>query len=214
MGTDPLTNKEEGICYAKIPSYSSFNVRIALTIFGNGTRLLYLQNEQQYSLLLSQFNLMAMQLFNSRDSSSQVMTRFVNEECKIRDGSITSILQRSSKHFGFGLAFVQRYAFSTQSNDTTESLASRLIETLSLDEKAGLYVFDVTANGTNKAVVPILLRKEEEHFQCVAAVYGTSKVGDKVWMRLVTRSLEGVCDYGYYMCHCYNVQDKGKPATF
>jgi hypothetical protein len=33
-------------------------------------------------------------------------------------------------------------------------------------------------------------------------------------MRLITRSLEGVCDYGYYMCQCYNVQDKGKPATF
>ena len=71
MGIDPLTNKEEGICYAKIPSYSSFNLRIALTIFGQGTRLLFLQNEQQYSLLL-QFNLMAMQLFNSRESSSQV----------------------------------------------------------------------------------------------------------------------------------------------
>jgi hypothetical protein len=33
-------------------------------------------------------------------------------------------------------------------------------------------------------------------------------------MRLVTSSLQGVCDYGYYMCQCYNVQDKGKPATF
>ena len=197
MGIDPLTNKEEGIFYTKIPSYSSFNVPIALTIFEQGTRLLYLQNEQQYSLL-SQFNLMAMQLFNSRDSSSQVMTRFVNEECKIRDGSITSISQRSSKHFGFGLTFVQRYAFSTQSNDTTESLANKLIETLSLDAKAGLYVFDVTANGTNKAVVPILLRKEEKRFQCLAAVYRSSKV----WMRLVTRSLEGVCDYYYYMCQC------------
>ena len=215
MGTDPLTNKKEGICFAKVPSYSSFNVRIALTIFGQGMRLLNLQNEQQYTLLLSQFNLMAMQLFNSRDSSSQViMNRFVNEECKIGDGSITSILQRSSKPLGFGSAFVQRYAFSTQSNDTTESLASRLIETLIFDEKAGLYVFDVTANGTNKAVVPILLRKEDKHFQCVAAVYRSSKGGDKVWMRLVTRSLEGVCDYGYYMCQCYNVQDKGKPATF
>ena len=30
MGMDPLTNKEEGICFAKVPSYSSFNVRIAL----------------------------------------------------------------------------------------------------------------------------------------------------------------------------------------
>jgi hypothetical protein len=57
------------------------------------------------------------------------------------------------------------------------------------------------------------LHKEGKHFQCVAAVY-SSKGGYKVWMRLVTRSLEGVCDYGYYMCHCYNVQDKGKPATF
>ena len=95
-------------------------------------------------------------------------------------------------------------------------MASRLIETLSLDENAGLYVFDVTANGKNKAVVPILLRKEDKHFQCVAGVYRSSKGGDdKVWMRLVTRSLEGVFDYCYYyMRQCYNVQDKGKPATF
>ncbi len=192
-------------------SYSSFNVRIALTILGQGTRLLFLQNEQQFSLL-SQFNLMAMQLFNSRDSSSLVMNRIVNEECKIGDGSITSILQRSSKPLGFGPAFAQRCAFNTQSNDTTESLASRLIETLSLDKNAGLYVFDVTANGKNKAVLHILLRKGEKHFQCVAAVY-SSQGGDKVRMRLVTRSLEGVGDYGYYMCQYYNIQDKGKPAT-
>ena len=26
--------------------------------------------------------------------------------------------------------------------------------------------------------------------------------------------MDGVEDYGYYMCHCYNVQDKGKLATF
>jgi hypothetical protein len=48
----------------------------------------------------------------------------------------------------------------------------------------------------------------------VAAVYRSSKGGgDKVWMRLVTRSLEGVCDYGNYKCQYY-VQDKRKPATF
>jgi hypothetical protein len=35
------------------------------------------------------------------------------------------------------------------------------METLSFDENAGLYVFDVTANGKNNAVVPILLRKEK-----------------------------------------------------
>ena len=123
-------------------------------------------------------------------------------------------MQRSSKPLGFKTAFVQRYAFSTQSNDTTESLASRLIETLSLVENAGLYVFDVTANGKNKAVVPILLRKEEKYFQCVAAVYRSSKGGDKVRMHLVTRSLEGVSDYCYYMCQYNNVQNKGKQTTF
>ena len=36
-GVDPLTNTETGICLANIPTYSSFNVRIALTIFGQGT---------------------------------------------------------------------------------------------------------------------------------------------------------------------------------
>jgi hypothetical protein len=102
--------------------------------------------------------MMAKDLFNSRDGYSKEMTRFCNEECKMRDGiSITSILQRSSKPLGFASDYVQRYAFRTQSNDTTESLASRLIETLSYDGKAGLYEFDVT-------VVPILLHKEGKHF--------------------------------------------------
>jgi len=59
-------------------------------------------------------------------------------------------------------------------------------------------MFVTTANGKNKAIVPILLHKEEKHFQCVAAVYRSSKEGDKVWIRLVTRSLqEGVCEYSY-----------------
>ena len=98
--------KEEGICFAKILSYSSFKVRIALTIFGQGTRLLFLQNERTY-LSLSQLTLMATQLFHSREGSSEVMNRFVNEECKNEDGSITSILQRSSKPLGFGPAIVQ-----------------------------------------------------------------------------------------------------------
>jgi hypothetical protein len=111
--------------------------------------------------------MMAKQLFNSnsRVGFSTEMTRFCNDECKMRDGiSITSILQRSSKPLGFASDFVHRYAFSTQSNDTTESLGSRLIETLSFNEKAGLYVFDVTTNGKNKAVFPILLHKERNIF--------------------------------------------------
>jgi hypothetical protein len=43
-------------------------------------------------------------------------------------------------------------------------LASRLIEALPFDENAGLHVFNVTANGKKKAIVPILLRKEEKYF--------------------------------------------------
>jgi hypothetical protein len=91
-------------------------------------------------------------------------------------------------------------------------LASRIIETLlsSVDKNAGLYVFDLTANGKNKAILPILLRNREKHFQYMDAVYRGE--GDKIWMRLVTRSLEGVCDYFYYMFQYYNIQDKGKPA--
>ena len=50
-GTDPLTNTEKDICLANIPTYSSFNVRIALTIFGQGTRLFFLQNELLIYLL-------------------------------------------------------------------------------------------------------------------------------------------------------------------
>ena len=109
------------------------------------------------------------------------MNRFVNEECKNEDGSITSILQRSSQPLDVEPAFVQRYEFSTQSNDTTKSLASRLIETLSLDEIAGLYVFDVTANEKNKAGVPILLHKEETIFNawppCIFQVKEETKYG-------------------------------------
>ena len=101
MGVDPLTNTEIGICLANIPTYSSFNVRIALTIFGQGTRLLFLQNEGNHSLWPF-FNMMARHLFNSRDGYPQEVTRFFNDECKMRDGiSITSILQRSSKPLGF-----------------------------------------------------------------------------------------------------------------
>ena len=72
----------------------------------------------------------------------------------------------------------------------------------------------MTANGKNKAVVPILLRKEEKDIQCMAAVYRSSKGGDKVRRRLVKRSLEGDGDYCYYMCHCNNIEYKGNPASF
>jgi hypothetical protein len=203
-----------GICLANIPTYSSFNVRIALTIFGQGMRIFFLQNERNHSFW-SYFNMMAKQLFNSnsRDRFSNEMARFYNEEYKMGDGisnSITSILQRSSKPLGFASDYVQRSALNLMILLKAWP-ADKLNETFSYDKKAGLYVFDVTTNGTNRAVVPILLYKEGKHFQCVAAVY-SSKGGDKVWMRLVTRSLEGVCDYGYYMCQCYNVQ--GKLATF
>ena len=98
--------------------------------------------------------------------------------------------------------------FSTQSNDTTETLASRLIKTLSFDENAGLYVFDRCDSKWKEQ--SRCTQTEEKHFQCVVAVYRGE--GDKVWMRLVTRSLEGVCHYCYCMCQRYKIQDKGKPA--
>ena len=47
MGVDPLTNTEKGICLANIPTYSSFNVRIALTIFGQGTRLYFYKTSER-----------------------------------------------------------------------------------------------------------------------------------------------------------------------
>ncbi len=52
--------------------------------------------------------------------------------------------------------------------------------------------------------MPILLRtKEAKHYQCVAAVYRSStKGGNKVSMRLVTRALTGVCDNCYYNSQC------------
>ena len=37
---------EHGICFAKTPSYSSLNARIALIIMGKATRLFVLQNKE------------------------------------------------------------------------------------------------------------------------------------------------------------------------
>ena len=55
---------EQGICLAKTPTYSLLNARIAFTIMGQATRLCVLQNKQE-SQMLSNWNMMAMKLFNS-----------------------------------------------------------------------------------------------------------------------------------------------------
>ena len=46
---DPKTNKALGICFANIPTHSSLNARLVLTIMGQVTRLLILQIGQLLS---------------------------------------------------------------------------------------------------------------------------------------------------------------------
>ena len=118
---------------------------------------------------------------------------------------------RSCTHFNLGKLFVRRQQFTLETDDSTESLASKLIEKLSsYNVNTGIYVFEVQGKVRMNAIVPILLRTNEEiHYQCVAAVYRSSSYTEKVSMRLVTRSLTGVCDYCYYISQCND--KKGNP---
>ena len=193
----------QGICLAKTPTYSSLNARIALTIMGQATRLFVLQNKQ-VSQFVSKWSGMAMKLFpSSTNSIDGKVTQFINDVCSGGE-SIDIILFRSSTLFRFEGHFVQRQRVTIETDDTTEILASKLIEKLSYNVETGLYVFDVQGEVNKNAIVPILLRTEEaKHYQCVAAVYRSSTgEGSIVSMRLVTRALTGVCDNCYYYSQC------------
>ena len=116
--------------------------------------------------------------------------------------------------FCFEGHFVQRQRVTIETDDTTEILASKLIEKLSFNVDTGLYVFDVQGEVNKNAIVPILLRTEEaKHYQCAAAVYRSSTgESSKVSMRLVTRALTGVCDNCYYYSQCVvTTSSKGQP---
>ena len=142
---------------------------------------------------------MAMKLFHSTNASDRIVNEFIDNDCS-RGERIALILLQSSTLFGFGKLFVQRQQITIETNDTTEMLATKLIETLTYNVSTGIYVFDVQGEVNKNAIVPILLRTEEgKHYQCVAAVYRSSTgEGSKVLMRLVTRALTGVCDNCYY----------------
>jgi hypothetical protein len=204
---------EHGICLAKTPTSSSLNAQIALTIMGQATRLFVLQNKQE-SQILEKCRIMAMQLFpSSTNSIDGKVTQFIKDVCSEGE-SIDIILYRSSTLFRFGEHFVQRQRVTIETDDTTEILASKLIEKLSYNVETGLYVFDVQGEVNKNAIVPILLRTEEaKHYQCVAAVYRSSTgEGSKVSMRLVTRALTGVCDNCYYYSQCVvTPSSKGQP---
>jgi hypothetical protein len=179
---------------------------------GQATRLFVLQNKQ-VSQIVSMWSMMAMKLFHSTNASDRIVNEFINNDCS-RGESIADILHRSSKLFCFGVHFIQRQEITIETTDTTEILASKLIERLSYNVSTGLYVLDVQGGEVNKtAIVPILLRTEDSnHYQCVAAVYRSSTGGgNKVLMRLVTRSLTGVCDNCYYYSQCVVISSKGQP---
>jgi hypothetical protein len=123
-------------------------------------------------------------------------------------------LKHFSIYYNFGEDFVHSYDISIDPLDSTEQIAGRLNETLSYHANTGLYVFHIVQGiGKHSAIVPILLQKDDKHFQCVAAVYRSSKPIGKVLMRMVSRSLEGVCEYGYFQCQYYDTQPKGRPPT-
>jgi hypothetical protein len=203
---------EQGICLATTPTNSSLNARIALTIMGQATRLFVLQNKQ-VSQFVSKWSGMAKKLFPSTNSIDGTVTQFINDVCSGGE-SIDIILFRSSTLFRFEGHFVQRQRVTIETDDTTEILASKLIEKLSYNVETGLYAFDVQGEVNKNAIVPILLRTEEaKHYQCVAAVYRSSTgEGSKVSMRLVTRALTGVCDNCYYYSQCVvTPSSKGQP---
>jgi len=70
-------------------------------------------------------------------------------------------LFRSSTLFRFEGHFVQRQRVTIETDDTTEILASKLIEKLTYNVETGLYVFDVQGEVNKNAIVPILLRTED-----------------------------------------------------
>ena len=116
-----------------------------------------------------------MKLFPSTNSSDGKVNQFIEDICS-RGESIDVILHQSSTLFRFEKLLIQiQRRFTIETNDTTEILASKLIEKLTSNVSTGLYVFDVQGKVNKKAIVPILLRtKEAKHYQCVAAVYRSS----------------------------------------
>ena len=157
-----------------------------------------------------------MKLFPSTSTNSinGKVTQFIKDVCSGGE-SIDIILYRSFTLFRFGEHFVQRQRFTIETDDTTEILASKLIENITYNKSTGLYVFEVQGKVNKTANVPILLRTaESKHYQCVAAVYRSSTgKGSKVSMRLVTRALKGVCDNCYYYSqYSDRPSSKGQPA--
>ena len=166
------------------------NAIIALTILGQGTRLLILQNETE---LFSKWLHMTTRLFADLGPPSPDK-EFIEQHCR-QAAHIISVLKHFSIYYKFGEEFIRSYDISIDQLNSTEQIAGRLDESLSYNASTGLYVFHIVHGiGTHSAIVPILLHKDGRYFQCVAAVYHSSKSRGKVLMRMVSRSLEGVCE--------------------
>ena len=205
----PIVNFEVGIRLAKLLPQSSLNAIVALTILGQGTRLLILQNETE---LFQKWLHMTARLFSHHGPPSPDR-EYIALHCG-QEAHLISTLKHFSIYYEFGEDFVRSYDISIGPLDSTEQIAGRLNESLSYNANTGLYVFHVVQGiGKHSTIVPILLQKDGKHFQCVAAVYHTSKPIGKVLMRMVSRSLEGVCEYGYFQCQYYDTQPKGQQPT-
>ena len=94
-----------------------------------------------------------MKLFPSTNSSDGKVNQFIKDVCS-RGDSIDVILHQSSTLFRFGKLFVQRQRFIIETDDTTDTFASKLIKKLTYNVSMGLYVFDVQGKVNKNAIVP------------------------------------------------------------
>ena len=150
---------------ANLLPQSSLNAIVALTILGQGTRLLILQNETE---LFQKWLHMTARLFSHHGPPSPDR-EYIALHCG-QEAHIISTLKHFSIYYEFGEDFVRSYDISIDPLDSTEQIAGRLNESLSYHANTGFYVFHVVQGIVkHSTVVPILLQKDSKHFQCVAA---------------------------------------------
>ena len=199
--------EKRGFRLANLPTSFTLNAIAAATIFVQVTRLLILQNDNSS---FAKWAKMATNLFHLTNPPPVKDSEFIEDHCR-KASSFLILLKSLSIYYGFGQDFVRIYKFSIAQMDNTETIAANLINTLSYSENTGLYVFEVnTAFQNSRSTVPILLNKEGKHFQCVAAYYRSSTNTQKEMYTLVSRSLEGACDYSYFQSKCHIITVKGQ----
>jgi hypothetical protein len=191
----------------------SFSTITALSIFAHASRLFILVNE---TTILEKWRKMAKTLFNQNwgpDGDVILFLASISNE----GTSYSTIWKEASIFFKFGKEFVRVLEFTMADTYSSQDVANTLIEALTYNESTGLYVFilDPKCVLTYKCatIAPMLLQKDGKHFQCIAAVHSSRKTNDRVH-RLVTKSLEGIMDNGYFQSMIYIKSIKGKSPFF